>query len=1001
MAGKKKNAEKHGVSETSQELHQPGKTTKPFPVVGIGASAGGLEALKSFFSAVPEDSGMAYIVVVHLSRTQPSMLPELLQKSTSIPVSAAVDDKVIEPHHIYIIPPNKDINVFKGRIQLFDVSQKAVPHPIDAFFRSLAQDQKKQAAAVVLSGTGTDGTLGLKEISGNEGVVLAQSEESAAYDGMPRSAISTGMVDMVLPPEKMPEKLRTYFISTEYINSSRPATPTSAGEQQKWLNKIFAILRTQTGHDFSAYKVNTILRRISRRMGLNEVDDKEVFVRYLRENPAEVENLFRELLIGVTNFFRDAPSFDVLKKTVLPSAIKKMAEGETFRVWIPGCSTGEEVYSLAIVLHELLESKRKRINLQLFGTDIDSFAIAKAREGLYPKTINADVSEERLKRFFIEEGDYFRIRKEIRDSVVFSTQDVIKDPPFSHLNLLCCRNLLIYLDTEMQRKLLPLFHYTLKPGGILVLGSSETVGAFSNLFKTLNNKWKIFSRLEVPVSLRQNVYFPSGSPSVENGGTVTNQSVPHPKSDLSRVTQMALLDNFAPTAVLVDAQGNILHIQGRTGKYLEAGSGPPSQNILDLAREGLRIELSSALREAKTSKKLVIRTKVSMRTNGDVQVIDLHVCPQHSPKELTGKFLVVFEDDETASASNTAAAEQGAQAQQAFEPSRVGDLEKELQFTRESHQTTIEELESSNEELKSTNEELQSSNEELQSTNEELESSKEELQSLNEELETVNAELQSKVNEMSSIRDDMQNLLNSTEIATIFVDNKLRVKRFTRKATKIVNLIQTDIGRPLQHVVTNLSYTGMISDVNGVLENLTPVETEVQSHDGKWYTMQIIPYRTMDNRIGGAVLNFQSIDQQIKTQHELEATSTKFESAWELVRAVFDMTAEPTVVMGDDGKVMIGNTRFAQMMKIKPEKLIGADILDARFGIPKSAKLASQLREALEQKIDFKTVPFFFNRAKSKQKWAVVGRIIKGESSFPYRILLTFVKEDQDEEKRV
>ena len=693
------------------------KALKNFPIVGLGASAGGLQALKTFFAQVAPNSGMAFIVVVHLPPKQPSIMAQLLQNVTVVPVNTAKDGERLEPDHIYIIPPDREISVFHGKIQLLQAVEKHSILPIDTFFRSLALDQGPWAVAVVLSGTGTDGTLGIKEIKAADGLVLVQAEESADYDGMPRSAINSGVVDIILPPEAMPQKLAQYFAHHKTVSKEKAL---AVSDQSAWLHKIFAILRAQIGHDFSQYKRNTLLRRIGRRMGLNQIQAPDQYVHFLRVNPNEVEALFREILIGVTNFFRDPASYEVLKSNVLPPLFDRIAEDGTFRAWIPGCSTGEELYSLAMVIREVLDKHPKRITIQLFGTDIDSIAIDKARAGLYPASIAADVSKEHLNRFFIKEGDFFRIRKEIRDWAVFSVQDLLKDPPFSRLQLLCCRNLLIYLNTEAQKKLLPLFHYTLLPEGVLILGASETIGGFANLFQVLDKKWKIFKRLEVPCELRRQVDFPSGLSTAEMGGTADRPAgADEPKANISLITQKAILEQFAPTALLVDAKGNILYIQGRTGKYLETPSGPPTHNILDMARQGLRIELSSALRAARSANRAEIRRRVSVKTNGDVQMINLHVRPLQMPRELAGRFLVVFEDVETALVQGAQAhdRENGTQ-----ESTRIPDLERELQSTRESHQTTIEELESSNEELKSTNEELQSSNEELQSTNEEQES---------------------------------------------------------------------------------------------------------------------------------------------------------------------------------------------------------------------------------------------------------------------------------------
>jgi len=989
---KKKPGKKNSGTSTDRLAKGPAEaspdtTAKKFPIVGLGASAGGLEALKSFFAEVSENSGMAYIVVVHMSPKQPSMLPDLLQKVSRIPVSVARDGQPIEPDHIYVVPPNKEITIFKGKIQLLEILAKGAALPIDLFLRSLAQDQGRSATAIILSGTGTDGTLGVKAIKGSDGLVLVQSEETAAYDGMPRSAVSTGLVDLVLAPEAMPARLIQYF--THHENAFDSGSIATKNEQQGWLNKIFAILRARVGHDFSAYKPNTILRRISRRMGLNQIDNHLLYVRYLRENPAEAQALFRDLLIGVTQFFRDAESFEVLKTAILPERIKSMREGSTFRAWVPGCATGEEVYSLAMVLCECLDRNPERINLQLFGTDIDYHAIDKAREGIFPASIEADVNANRLIRFFTKEGDFFRIRKEIRDDIVFSKQDVLKDPPFSRLNLLCCRNLLIYLDANAQKRLLPLFHYTLAPDGILVLGSSETVSGFTNLFEIQDKKWKIYKRREVPQALRQVVDFPSGMLSTEPVQVAAPDGPAARPADIARIAQTAILNQFAPTAILIDPKGEILHVQGRTGRYLETPSGAPTHNILNLARDGLRIELSSAIRQAVSSNKPVTRRKIVIKTDGDGQMIDLHVSPQRSPKELSGYLLVVFENIDSLMHGDTPPDESNTP----VESSRITELEQDLLKARESHQVTVEELESSNEELKSTNEELQSANEELQSTNEELESSREELQSLNEELQMVNAELQSNVEEFSAAQDDMHNLLNGTEIATIFVDNDLRIRRFTRKATTIINLIQTDIGRPLEHVVTNLAYDRMITDLSDVLKDLTPKACEVQTTHGDWYNMRILPYRTMDNRIDGAVLTFASIDDQKKAQARLDTSKREMKQALELVRHAFDMNPDPVAVLDNQGRMVIANTELSSLLNVAQNEIKGMDLLSRQRSIFETIDLTSELKTALDNDTDFTTGSFEINSVEGSQRFALHGRIIKGSDDSPYRILLQFLKD--------
>ncbi|WP_084813348.1 chemotaxis protein CheB [Desulfogranum japonicum] len=959
--------------------------TKKIPIIGLGASAGGLDALKAFFSEVPADCGMAFIIVVHLTPDQPTMLPELLEHSTPLPVEIAKDNAPVEVNHAYVIPPGKDLALFSGKIQLLESSHH-IPHlPVDFFLKSLAQDQGNMAAAIILSGTGTDGTRGLREIKAANGLTLAQDIQSAGYDGMPRSAVSTGLVDMILAPQNMYLRLRQYFTLTSRTNQQQ-ADFDSEYIPSDWLNKIYAILRNQIGYDFSMYKTNTISRRISRRMGLNQIACIKDYTRHLQENSSEVDALFRELLIGVTSFFRDPGSFDMLREKVLHALFAEMEENTIFRAWVPGCSTGEEAYSLAILLHEFLNSHPKRISLQIFGTDLAGFSIDKAREGYFPESISLDVSPERLKRFFIKEAQGYRIRKEIRESIIFSVQNVLKDPPFSKLNLVCCRNVLIYFNTEAQKRLLPLFHYTLLPNGILMLGSSESIGGYTNLFETLDHKWKIFRRKEVPEPLRQQIDFPAGSQTREQPRT--RASVPTPSTNnMIQVTQKAILDQFAPTAVLIERDGTILYNHGRVGMYLEPPSGPPTLNILNQARKGLGIELSSALRAANVSGKCILRKNVAVQTNDDVKMINLHVCPQKAPKELTGRFLVVFEDIPSPPANaNTDQKESMAGV------ARIAELEKELQFTRENHQTTVEELESSNEELKSTNEELQSSNEELQSSNEELESSREELQSLNEEVQTVNAELQSKLEELSLIYDDMRNLLNSIEVATIFVDIDMRVRRFTPEATTIVNLIETDIGRPLEHVATNISYDGMITDIEEVLENLTTKEREVQTMNGTWYNMRIIPYRTTDNRIIGAVLTFVCIDDQKKNQEQLTLLARKEANSQEIVRKVFDMNTASLAVVDDTGKIIIANTVFSNIFGVAQEDLESKSLFSLKGNIFKHADLLAHLTEACAKRQDFVLKNVRLYTPKGQMQTTITGRIIHNIEKKPNWTLLSFTK---------
>ena len=884
---------------------QKSGSDQKFPIVGIGASAGGLEALESFFSYVSDNSGIAYIVLVHSSPNQVSLLPDILQRCTSVTVTLATNGEPLRPDRVYVIPPQTSAYVTETQIELNSLELSQVLSSIDFFFQSLAENHRDRAAGVILSGMGGDGTLGIRAIKSQEGLAIVQSEESAIYQQMPHSAILSGVVDAILLPEEMPDTISHYF-----QQRSLPMETTA----QEWLSQIFNLLRSQVGHDFSAYKQNTLTRRIKRRMSLQQKEDYRQYLEFLQGNPEEIKALFREFLIGVTSFFRDPEAFEYLKTEILLPVLASFPDNGTFRVWVPGCSTGEEVYSLAMILHEVLDSCSKPINLQIFGTDINPTAIDCAREGLFPGTIATEISQERLQRFFDQEGQFYRVGREIRYNVVFSVQNVLKDPPFSRLNLLSCRNLLIYLNESAQKRLLPLFHYTLIHSGILLLGSSETIGSFQDLFLPLSNRWKIFQRREVESYQRQLLQFPTAL--FQNPPASVQISQPSREQEagnLGKLVQQVLLDEFAPTAILIDSSGLILHVEGRTGKFLETVSGPPTNNILDMAREGLRVELASAIRRAVSSEETVTCHRIPVRNNGGTQLVKLSVRPLLQPRELAGRFLVLLEQVAAETPREINQELSGESVPLEEKDNCIAELEKELQNTRESHQTTIEELESSNEEL-------QASNEELQATNEELESSKEELQSLNEELQTVNEELQSKVDELSAAENDMQNLLNSTNIATVFVDNYKQVKRFTPQVTALINLISTDLGRPLVHIATNLDQDIMISSIEQVLNSLTPQITRVQSREGKWYQMRILPYRTVSNHIEGAILTFTDIDELKKAQETLENISAELEQTKLALQDIIEANSESLLLLNENQKIIAVSQGFEELIGFFPRR---------------------------------------------------------------------------------
>lgn len=765
-----------------------------FPIVGIGASAGGLAAFEAFFSGMPADAepGMAFVLVQHLSPDHKSILSELIRRYTRMQVFEVEDGMRVLPNCAYIIPPNFDMAFLQGVLHLLEpVAPRGQRLPIDYFFQSLAADQRERAIGVVLSGTGSDGTLGVRAIKDAGGMVMAQSTASSEFDGMPRSAIATGLVDYQLPPSEMPAQLMAYAAHAfgKLPRAGLPATP----KLESALKKIFVILRAQTGHDFSQYKPSTIYRRIERRMAVHSVDNIEAYVKYLQHTPSEAEALFRDLLIGVTNFFRDPEAFQVLEAQIIPKLFDGKPGGSTVRVWSAGCSTGEEAYSLAILLVERMEALKLSYTVQVFATDIDARAIASARVGLYPASIVADVSPERLARFFTLEpgGQSYRIHKGIRDRLVFSEQDLIKDPPFSKLDLISCRNLLIYLDANLQRKLIPMFHYALNPSGMLFLGSSEGVGEFEGLFDVLDRKAKLYRRKEDLLGVQRTSLSRFMSPMTATDASLPSRGVQKAafpiKLPLRELMEQALLSQIAPASALVNAGGDIVYLHGRTGMYLEPTAGEAGiQNILKMSRDGLRPGLSTALHHAVATNATSVAPNVRVKTNGHYTLVNVSVHPVATSG--TGApdvplYLVMLEDaPEPTESTSAESGTSGANIAVAPEAqARIEALTQELRAKDEYLQSTHEELESSNEELKSSNEEMQSVNEELQSTNEELETAKEELQSVNEELNTINTELQTKVADLSRSNNDMNNLLAGTGVGTIFVDFQLRILRLRRR----------------------------------------------------------------------------------------------------------------------------------------------------------------------------------------------------------------------------
>ncbi len=823
--------------------------TSMFPIVCIGASAGGLEALEQFLSNVPPNSGMAYIVIQHLDPTQKGMLPELLQRVSKMEVFQAADRMAVKSNHVYVIPPNKSMSILKGVLHLFDpVEIRGLRLPIDFFLRSLADDCKELGIAVILSGMGSDGSTGIRAIKEKNGIVLVQEPATAKYSSMPQNAIDSVLVDIVAPADELPARLMAYLKHLPLVKSNMEIEI----KDQSALEKIIILLRTHTGNDFSLYKKNTVYRRIERRMSVHKIDKIASYIHFMQENPKEVEILFKELLIGVTNFFRDAPIWEKLKETIIPDSISKLQDGSILRAWVPGCSTGEEAFSLAIVFKEALEkiNPHSGISMQIFASDLDNEAIETARKGLFPANIVSDVSPKRLSRFFTKTDEGFRINTEIREMVVFAKHNIILHPPFTKIDILTCRNLLIYLDSDLQKKLLGLFHYSINPEGYLVLGSAETLGTQSQFFNTIDAKLKIFKRT-LTNQTSELFDFPS-SFSRSKSIPIETQVTTKPPLNIQTLADQLLLQHFSPPGVLVNEKGDIIYISGRTGKYLEPAVGKANMNIFAMLREGLSNEFPPAFRQAIMKKETVVLHNLKVGTNGGSQYVNITLQWLDKPAALAGMVLVVFTDLPAIAGKNPVAKKKDG----SIPDARQVELEKELQHAREEMQSTLEEMQTSQEELKSANEELQSTNEELQSTNEELTTSKEEMQSLNEELQTVNAELTSKVDDFSRVNNDMKNLLNSTDIATLFLDKNLNIRRFTNEATKIFKLINSDVGRPFTDQVSDLVYPDLSADALEVLRTLVFKQKQIPTRDGRWYSIRIMPYRTFDDRIDGLVITF-------------------------------------------------------------------------------------------------------------------------------------------------
>ncbi|GAA5512929.1 protein-glutamate methylesterase/protein-glutamine glutaminase [Deinococcus carri] len=908
---------------------------RPTGVVGLGGSAGALDSYERFFGAMPGGSGLAFVVMAHQDEGGESLMPGLLARCTDLPVVEVEDGLELRSEQVYVVPPGHVLNLMNGTLLLTPQAQPYMP--IDLFFQSLAEDQEERAVGVVLSGTGTDGSRGVRAIKERGGRVYVQDPATAPYPSMPRSALATGTADAVLPADELAAALHAQVTGTRTLDLDQALTPEGRGTAA--LQRILLQVRARTGQDFSQYKQSTLVRRIDRRMKGQQIEDLAHYARYLQEHPAEIDALFHDFLINVTSFFRDPQAFEVLAAQIRVY-LGEHDELAVFRAWVPGCSTGEEAYSLAMLLTELLDECQgeRHVQVQVFATDLDQEAIDVARLGLYSAQHLTGLSPERLARFFVPREGGYQVRGELREKIVFARHNTFGDPPFTALDLLSCRNMLIYFGAELQKQILPLFHYALKPGGLLFLGPSESLGGARELFAALDNRWKLYrrdgARSAAPLSLGLLGQRPT---SLERPG-LPRSEVRRPlagareTAGLPGTVQNLLLSEWAPPAVVVDAQGNVIYVSGRTGAYLELPAGTPSTNVIEMALPALRYELGGALREAAASGQEVRSARLTVPVGGELRALELLVRPLRLPGQPQDLYLIVFQDrGEVAQAWPD-------ELPRSRPTDRMAELERELLTTRDHLQATIEEMEVALEERKSANEELQTANEELQSSNEELMTSKEELQSLNEELITINAEHQVIISDLQQANDDMKNLMDSVGIATLFLDNDLRIKRFTARITQVVNLMPVDVGRPLTDIASNLRYDGLADDIRRVLQTLTPFETAVQTRDEQWFLMRVSPYRTFDNFIDGVVVVFTNIGPLKLLERQLVQTQLYSE-------AILDTILDPILVLDHDLRAVSHNQAVRSLLRVEADDIQGERLYDLGGGQFDQAELVERLRD--------------------------------------------------------
>jgi len=932
---KKAQLERETFSVKKTEV-QTRQKTKYFPIVAIGGSAGAFPALESFFTHMPSDSGMGFVIIMHLSPDHKGHMADVIGNYTAMPVREAVDGMPIEPNHVYVIPPNKDMGIHNRKLLLLGITKhNGFRHPIDYFFQTLADDQWNRSVGVVLSGMGSDGETGVRMIKEKLGLVMVQDPETAGYDSMPRASIGTNMVDYVLAPEEMPIKLIQYLNHPVFSDETEEAR--SDIRDSNSVQKILMLLRSQTGHDFSLYKKSTVIRRIDRRIAFHQLPDYGQYVNYLRENPKEIEILFNELLIGVTKFFRDAPAFDSLKRK-LENLIQHKKDTDPIRVWVAGCSTGEEAYSIAILLIESLDvaPSKKLPKIQIFATDLDLDAIEQARRGNYHENIAADVSPKRLERFFVKSEQGYTVKKELREMIVFAQHNLIKDAPFTRVDLISCRNVMIYLTGELQKKIIPIFHYSLNARGIMFMGPAETIGGFTDMFLIIDPKWKIFERKDGSASSSKMIDFPFHvTHHPVSMSRLEETQTASAKISAADTFNKVLLENFTPTALLINEKGDILYTNGKSSNHMQLPRGEAVMNIHKMVREELRYVLGNVIHQARNQKVMVSINDVKLTDGKASRLVDLYA-EDLREMGLPGLMLVVIEDKGLTKKNSHPRGEKDAGDRQVIQ-----DLEKELAYTKQQLHSTIEQMETSLEELKSSNEELQSTNEELQSTNEESLTTKEEMQSLNEELMTVNSQYESKAEELNRLTNDMKNLLDATEIGTVFLNNDLEILRYTPQIKKLFNIIPADVGRPLSDIVSNFDFGQLKDTIKEVIDRLATNTIEVRTKTNDWYTVRVMPYRTLDNYISGVVMTFTLVTDYKQMEFRLKALQNYSTS-------MMSRLQQPALQLDKDLKVISANNLFREMFLIKSKDLEKISFEHFALAHWQAAELGTKLAVACE-----------------------------------------------------